>query len=196
MDEKPSFKNHHSTGTTHDTPESIEQLKEIIREKDRAIARCVEEISVLQEELFLLSTSLQKNGKGSQSLPAEPAPAKNPGFATPPPDLQKITEWLQQTSEKLNKDASQLQLWVSLIRSSAFFDEEWYRHQYPDVAQCSADPAEHYLLHGAAEGRNPSPLFDTLFYCGSNPDLLGCEHNPLIHFLQHGQDEGRLPLPS
>jgi len=41
----------------------------------------------------------------------------------------------------------------------------WYYHQYPDVANIGADPAEHYLLYGAAEGRNPSPGIDTVFGC-------------------------------
>ena len=69
------------------------------------------------------------------------------------------------------------------IRASGLFDAEWYLTQYPDVEILGMDPVEHYLLYGAALGRNPSPGFDTTRYLESHPELLDGEVNPLVHHL-------------
>src|SRR5664279_964321 len=41
------------------------------------------------------------------------------------------------------------------------FDEEWYLHRYPDVAQAvrrhGRTGRDHYVAHGRAEGRRPVP---------------------------------------
>ncbi|WP_321936405.1 glycosyltransferase [Paraburkholderia sp. J8-2] len=39
------------------------------------------------------------------------------------------------------------------------FDREFYLAQYPDVAHLGIDPLRHYLDHGRAEGRAPTPAF-------------------------------------
>jgi len=77
------------------------------------------------------------------------------------------------------------------IRNSGLFDAEWYANRYPDVVREGIDPVEHYLLHGASEGRNPSSAFDTLFYLKNNPDVAKSGMNPLLHFIWHGRTEGR-----
>lgn len=82
------------------------------------------------------------------------------------------------------------------IRSSAFFSAEWYGSQYHDVRMAGADPVLHYLVHGAAEGRNPGPDFDTGAYLGDHPDVLANGINPLVHFILHGQAEGRRVRPA
>jgi glycosyltransferase involved in cell wall biosynthesis len=71
---------------------------------------------------------------------------------------------------------------IDLVRSSLFFDEEWYYAIYPDVKLLGADAAEHYLEHGAHEGRNPGPCFDTLEYLAKWPDAAVAKQNPLVHF--------------
>ena len=82
-----------------------------------------------------------------------------------------------------------------LIACSELFDRNWYLDRYPDVKAAGADPALHYLYHGAAEGRNPSALFDTEWYLTMNPDVGAAGVNPLAHFEQHGRGEGRVPTP-
>ena len=84
---------------------------------------------------------------------------------------------------------------VALIASSDFFDYDWYLVHYPDVRAAGVDPAMHYLLFAATEGRNPSTLFDTSWYLATNPDVAAAGMNPLIHFLRHGIHEGRRPVP-
>ena len=57
------------------------------------------------------------------------------------------------------------------------------------------DAAKHYLEHGAAEGRNPSPLFNTKWYLQQNPDVAVSGGNPFVHYVLRGQREGRAARP-
>jgi hypothetical protein len=80
-------------------------------------------------------------------------------------------------------------------KMNPLFDREWYLEQYPDVRAGELDPYDHYLRHGAAEGRDPSPLFDTDWYLQQNLDVRESGANPLVHFYLHGAGEGRDPHP-
>lgn len=80
------------------------------------------------------------------------------------------------------------------LLQSGLFDSDYYLKQNPDVAQAGADPAEHYLLSGAAT-RNPHPLFDSRWYLNQNPDVAAASLNPLLHYLEAGWKEGRSPHP-
>lgn len=81
---------------------------------------------------------------------------------------------------------------VLILGQSDLFDTEWYIKQYPDVAAAGLDPVEHYVFHGAAEGRNPSAGFDTSFYLSNNPDVARAGVNPLQHYIESGAKEGRI----
>lgn len=84
---------------------------------------------------------------------------------------------------------------ISLLLSSEYFDIAWYSYTYPDVAESNLNPAEHYLLYGAAEGRLPGPLFDGNWYLQQYPDVAAAGTNPLLHFIMFGQQEGRSSSP-
>ena len=77
------------------------------------------------------------------------------------------------------------------IAMSGLFDTQWYLEQNADVAQSSASPLLHFLLHGGQEGRDPSHLFSAKAYLASYPDVARARVNPLVHFLFHGLIEGR-----
>jgi hypothetical protein len=51
------------------------------------------------------------------------------------------------------------QLWVrrqaAALTRAGLFDPAWYLEKYPDVKKAGIDPAEHYVRHGAREGRLP-----------------------------------------
>ena len=83
---------------------------------------------------------------------------------------------------------------VELILQSGFFDGEWYLAQYPDVRAARSNPALHYLLCGAREGRNPSVRFDTAWYLSQYPDVAADGMNPLLHYLRFGVTERRDPI--
>jgi hypothetical protein len=84
---------------------------------------------------------------------------------------------------------------IERLRQSPILDAAWYTTQYGDVAGADADPATHYYLHGAAEGRDPGPAFSTRFYLDTNPDVAVAGHNPVLHYLASGALEGRDPGP-
>ena len=77
----------------------------------------------------------------------------------------------------------------------AFFDADWYRSEYPDVAGAGVDPLKHFINHGAGENRNPNPFFDSAWYLGQYPDVARAGIHPLLHYLQHGAKELRNPHP-
>jgi len=83
---------------------------------------------------------------------------------------------------------------VTLLRSSPLFDSRWYLETYPDVAATGADPVEHYVEHGAAEGRDPGPSFNAKLYLARYPDVAASNANPLQHYILHGSLEGRVTV--
>ena len=78
-----------------------------------------------------------------------------------------------------------------LLLSSKYFDAKWYLENNKDVVESGMNPAEHYILYGAKEGRQPGPEFDSESYLEQNPDVVENNMIPLLHFLKHGQYEGR-----
>jgi hypothetical protein len=84
---------------------------------------------------------------------------------------------------------------LAVIEHSRMFDASWYVAQYPDVARANLEPMRHYLVLGAAEGRDPHPLFDTSWYLDRYPDVGHAGMNPLVHYILRGAMEGRHPHP-
>lgn len=46
------------------------------------------------------------------------------------------------------------------LRAAGLIDPDWYAARNADVAASGADPAQHFVEHGFAEGRLPAPLFE------------------------------------
>jgi hypothetical protein len=80
---------------------------------------------------------------------------------------------------------------IELLTASELFDRNWYLAAYPDVARSGVNPAQHYLRHGADEGRDPGPRFSTSKYLQQHPDVAGAGMNPLLHYLTFGLGERR-----
>ncbi len=101
---------------------------------------------------------------------------------------------IRAVSQALNKSKNQrkkIENDIELILSSEFFDAEWYLAQYPDVAESTISPAEHYLSFGAAEQRFPGPLFSGAWYTYTYSDVADSGINPLLHYIKFGKAEGR-----
>jgi hypothetical protein len=84
--------------------------------------------------------------------------------------------------------------YIELLNGNPLFDPKWYLEKYQDLADdsgVSANPALHYLLFGASEGRDPSINFDTNFYLGTYPDVSQEGMNPLVHYIKYGSAERR-----
>ena len=84
---------------------------------------------------------------------------------------------------------------IEMLSRTKFFDENWYLEVNSDVRKSGMKAAEHYLLFGAREGRNPSKEFDSDWYLKKYSDVAESGLNPLVHFLKYGQKEKRKPSP-
>lgn len=82
-----------------------------------------------------------------------------------------------------------------LIQKSGLFNEHYYLQNNPDVKESGMEAAQHFLLHGGFEDRNPSEFFDSAFYLNQYPDVKLANINPLLHYLLHGKNENRITKP-
>lgn len=85
--------------------------------------------------------------------------------------------------------------YARLIRRSGLFDSRHYLAQLPDPEVARRDPAWHYVVRGAGEGREPNAFFDTPWYTKRHPDAAAPGKNPLVHFIRGGPRAGRSPGP-
>jgi hypothetical protein len=84
---------------------------------------------------------------------------------------------------------------AAMVAESGLFDEEYYRHYFPDLPQ-DENPVIHYLREGAELDLDPSERFSTRVYLAQNPDVATAGSNPLVHYLRFGRAEGRLAYRS
>ena len=55
---------------------------------------------------------------------------------------------------------------------AGFFDADWYLSRYPDIVDSGHEPLQHFVRHGAAEGRDPNRFFDGAWYLANiMPDV-------------------------
>jgi GT2 family glycosyltransferase len=78
---------------------------------------------------------------------------------------------------------------------TGFFDPDWYLTRYPDIVASGRKPLQHFVHHGAAEGRNPNRFFDGAWYMAHYPGVASTGQLPLLHYLQIGAAELRNPHP-
>lgn len=70
------------------------------------------------------------------------------------------------------------------VAASSLFSPAWYLVRYPEVFEGRLPPALHYVLHGAREGKDPSPEFSTKLYLKAHPEVVASGENPLVHHLR------------
>lgn len=145
-------------------------------------------------EIKQLESKLEQKSQVEQILRAELAELR----AIKSSKLWKVSSKVEKLSNAVDKHAAKrkkLSQDMSLLYTSELFDADWYLETYSDVQKDSIDPAEHYLLYGANEGRKPSPYFDGKWYLQANPDVASENTNPLIHYIKFGRDEKRPMSP-
>lgn len=81
------------------------------------------------------------------------------------------------------------------LRHSGLFDKNYYLEKSPDLKGKEISPELHYIMHGAAEGRDPHPLFSTNYYLSQNRSLNPSRTNPLLHYLRFGYKKEKNPHP-
>ena len=129
------------------------------------------------------------------------------GRPTPPLSaVEKTVKFLKRKSVQLLKQRraeerregrdlppEALQNDLTTLQDSGLFDTSYYLSQNPDVAAAGVLAIQHFLNHGALEGRFPNRLFDPLFYLSTYPEIAAAGVNPLIDYITHGAAEGRNP---
>lgn len=148
-----------------------ERFEHDLLQARRELAEARAEQERLAEQLSARRSETQASASNVSSAPSQ---ARHPRW------------WRARLSQRERR----MQLDVQLVYQSGLFDAEWYCAEYPDVANTGMDPAEHYVLHGAFEGRNPGPQFDTRQYLFDHPDLVDRGENPLLHFIRSGGAAG------
>lgn len=76
---------------------------------------------------------------------------------------------------------------------ATLFDAAWYLQRYPDVGNAGIAPWEHYITHGFAEGREPSPHFNTAWYFEQCPEARDSGSPALVHYEKVGRQAGHNP---
>lgn len=145
-------------------------------------------------EIKQLESKLEQKSQVEQTLRAELAELR----AIKSSKLWKVSSKVEKLSNVVDKQSAKrkkLSQDMSLLYTSELFDADWYLETYSDVKKERIDPAEHYLLYGAKEGRKPSPLFDGNWYLQANPDVASENTNPLIHYIKFGREEKRPMSP-
>lgn len=145
-------------------------------------------------EIKQLESKLEQKALVEQKLRAELSELR----AIKSSKLWKMSSKIEKFSNVVDKQGAKrkkLSQEMSLLYTSELFDADWYLETYPDVLREGLDPAEHYLLYGAKEGRKPSPQFDGKWYLQANPDVALSNVNPLIHYLKFGREEKRSLSP-
>lgn len=77
--------------------------------------------------------------------------------------------------------------YISIIKNSKHFDEDWYKNNYEDLKNLNIDFAQHYLKFGWKEGKSPSFSFSNVLYIESNKNLSKLDINPLVHYELYGK---------
>lgn len=159
-------------GLQQPSPIDYRDLERRNRELQAEVERCYEELARLERHLIA-------------QHPQMPGSPHRGGFARLRhlPRSGLLTGLLARLGLRPWKLKHQRAKEIAIVAASDLFDAGWYTQAYPDVAESRMPPAEHYVRHGAAEGRDPGPDFDTLSYLRAHPELRRQQINPLVHFL-------------
>lgn len=92
----------------------------------------------------------------------------------------------------LGKNSKEDSVYATLEK---YFDQDFYRKAYPDVAAAGIDPLRHFIDHGHGEGRNPTSSFSTTAYLARYPDVRESGMNSFLHYVEFGRYENRDTWP-
>ena len=83
------------------------------------------------------------------------------------------------------------------VGTHALFDAAAYLESNPDVREAGLPPLQHYIRHGAEEGRRPHPAFDPDAYLAEHPGSANGRYEAFLHYVgsqrHRGEREGNAP---
>ena len=85
-----------------------------------------------------------------------------------------------------------LQAAAEIVRTSEFFDPDWYVTQNAGGLKVVGDAALHYVRYGRRYGFEPGPRFSGQRYLERYPDVAAHDMDPLVHYLRYGRYENRV----
>lgn len=83
-------------------------------------------------------------------------------------------------------------LWLAARR---LLEGDWYLARHPDVAESGMPPLRHFLQHGLAEGREPSPRLSLSGYGWRHGHGRWSDAQALLRYWAWGRLRGHAPLP-
>lgn len=81
------------------------------------------------------------------------------------------------------------------ISQSGLFDDTYYLARYQDIARAGADPLDHYIHYGEAEGRQPNAYFDPRWYRDQMAPDMPSGLLALLHYSVEGGANDLAPGP-
>jgi len=170
------------------------RMHKLRKKSDRLVAIPVEVVDQFSEKSYLLANMDVRASlaDGNISCGMEHfvlqgvREAKNGGRAAPGIDLDLIAD------EDKAHEPDQLAQYMSVLKSTGMFDEQWYKKQYGK----NKNPLLEYCQKGYLDGKAPNALFDQDWYCKTYPDVKPEETIPAYHYASAGEEEGRMPCES
>lgn len=158
-----------------------ESLEANISERFRELAIMTRHTEQLTRELHQKEQQLQKAKDRAQNLKQ----TVSWKLTAPVRALGRTFKDIPATTPKFSMSNAER------IAASGLFDELWYLHRYPEVADSGLSAIEHFIQIGADKGYSPSALFDTRWYLQTYADVAQGSINPLLHYILHGKAEQR-----
>lgn len=162
----------------NDLRKSLDEVEKALEEERKNVTRLRMESSSREAAIWQLQDELMARGAGATA-----ASRPKMGFSA-----KSLLLHLKPKARRKMLRHRQLR---QLVLESGMFDAQFYASRYPDVIAAGADPLDHFITDGGAEGRHPGPSFNSKWYLNENPDVRSSGVNPLVHYLEHGRDEGR-----
>ena len=166
-----------------------EQLRELLQ---KAVFSANERISALEKD----ASDRQQERKSAQLNLRKAAKAQANAEAAQEMEIKRIENLLHsqllaaysQARKRFWKRMSQffrisIRRERRILNNSGYVDPQYYFMRYPWVVESGLSTVDHYLLHGAQEGMDPSSKFNTVNYLVKNPQLAFSGMNPLVHFI-------------
>ena len=132
---------------------------------------------------------------GTRTEAFKRALGKTAGSHAPNTWRERVPGALELALFRLGVTRSKLLKQRAQVAQSGLFDSQFYRTEYPDVAEQREDPLTHFMVWGSFEGRRPNVLFDTHWYLGCYAHLRTSLTNPLLHYLDSADDVSPKPNP-
>jgi len=129
---------------------------------------------------LLAAPGEQKSPQAADSSPAVAADARHP----------TVSETVFDPAALATMDLASRKADIAKL-----FDAEWYGKRFPDVAQSTLDPLQHYMEVGMKQGRDPNPLFMSEWYFNRYLASAAEPPPPILHYIDSGASAGLAPHP-